>query len=122
VVVTFDEECGIQYCEKFDTGTTCRQIRYIVDSPDEPFAEELTPSVDWRVDIRGPEDYVIERKAHFTRPGVKVRCFPASRKPIVVKESEGVEKAFTKYVKDYTPRHGTSIEVLARMAKERLGL
>lgn len=106
----------------FETGNHCRQIRYEVDSPDKPFDGVLTDNCDWRIDIRGPEAYIEKRKPLFVRPGVRVRTFPDTKRRISVKESEGVEKAFDKYINGYLPKHGTPIEVLTKMARERLGI
>lgn len=105
----------------FDTGQVCRQIRYVVDSPDEPLDGVLDPKHDWRIDVRGPAIYVEERKAKLSGPGVKLRTFKTEQTSPVVRESDGVPLAFKKYLDRYSPRYGTPPGVLSEIARERLG-
>lgn len=116
----FQDDGSVESCESVDTGTTCRQIRYIEVTPSAPFDESLDPAVDWRVDIRGPADFVEERKKALSLPGVRVRCFRTDQATAKVRESEGIAPAFRNYLSKYTARHGTSTDVLGTMAKGRL--
>lgn len=104
----------------FDTGGVCRQIRYVEITPAEPFDGSPDPACDWRIDVRGPSDFVAEQKKRFV--GFKVRTFITDRQIARVRESEGIGNAFRRYLKDYTPKGGTPLDVLEQMAAERLGL
>lgn len=104
----------------FSTGGVCRQIKYLQDSPSEPISVELDSSVDWRIDIKGPVDWIEKRKAELAGPGVKIRTFKTEGTRPVVKESDGIGMAFQKYLNRFTPKYGTDKETLTVLAKDRL--
>jgi DNA repair exonuclease SbcCD nuclease subunit len=104
------------------TAHTCRQIRYAIITPNTKFDEVLDPSTDWRIDIRGPSDFVEEQRAKIARAGVRVRCFNTDQAAPKVRESEGIDVAFRAYLAKYNAKYGTNNEELASMAKERLGV
>lgn len=107
----------------FDTGEVCRQIKYVLITPDDPFmGDKMDPKHDWRVDIRGPSDFVAAQRKLWSRHGTRVRGFITDKPAARVRESEGIGNAFRRYLKDYVPKGGTPVEVLEEMAKERLGL
>lgn len=106
----------------FDTGDVCRQIRYLTDTPEAPVQETLNPKHDWRVDIRGPAAWIEDRKAELAGPGVRIRTFSTDRATVKVKESEGIDVAFSRFLNSYNPRYGTDRAKLAELAKERLGV
>jgi DNA repair exonuclease SbcCD nuclease subunit len=120
-VYDFDAQGNVTQKFPFDTGEYCRKIRYVLITPDDPFDGEMDPKHDWRVDIRGDALFVAVQKKLWSKPGVRVRTFLTDR-AVRVRESEGIGTAFKKYLKDYTPKHGTPIEVLEQMARERLSL
>lgn len=105
----------------FDTGETCRQIRYVLDTPDDPFTGVLDPRFDWRVDVRGPAAYVEERRKQLAGPGVRLRSFKEERRAPVVRESEGIDVAFAKFAAKFRGRCGTDPAVLADMVRRYLG-
>jgi DNA repair exonuclease SbcCD nuclease subunit len=117
---TFNEDGTIQAKSSIDTGKDCRQIRYVEDTPDHQFDGELDSNCDWRIDIRGPVDFVEARKALFQRPGVRVRGLRTDVAAPKIKESEGVAPAFRTFLTNYTPKYGTPTEVLGKLAEERL--
>ena len=107
----------------FDTGEYCRQIKYVLITPDDLFQDDdMDPRFDWRVDIRGPSLFVAVQRKLWSRNGNKVRSFITDKPAALVRESEGIGNAFRRYLKGYVPKGGTSLEVLEEMAKERLGL
>jgi calcineurin-like phosphoesterase family protein len=116
---TFDDSGRVADKKSFDTGMVCRQIFCFTDTPDAPFTGDIDPRHDWRIDIRGPSAWVEQRKALFG-PGVKVRTFKTDQVAVKVRESEGIEKAFTTYLERFKARHGTPVEALRSLAKERL--
>ena len=110
------------FMQSFDTGTVCRQIKYILDTPAEPFVGVLDPRHDWRIDVKGPPAYLDARKKELSAPGVKVRTFNTDGKALAVKESEGVDRAYQTYLNLYVPKCGTPLEVLRTMTQERLNV
>ncbi len=108
--------------QKFSTGDVCRQICYRLDTPEKPIEEELSSGRDWRIDIKGPADWIERRKAELAGPGIRIRTFCTDRKGPVLKESEGIDKAFDKFLGHYTPKFGSDKERLAQLARERLGV
>lgn len=108
--------------QAFVTAGVCRQILSVTDTPDEPVSTPLAGGVDWRIDIRGPADWIQKRKEELAGPGVKLRTFATSTAKPAVRESEGISPAFRGYLTKYQPKFGTPIEELAAMAAERLGV
>lgn len=116
----FDGAGNVVNKTPFSTGNVCRQIKYLQDSPSEPISVELDSSVDWRIDIKGPVDWIEKRKAELAGPGVKIRTFKTEGTRPVVKESDGIGMAFQKYLNRFTPKYGTDKETLTVLAKDRL--
>lgn len=119
---TFDDDGNVVDRKAFDTGDTCRQIRYVVDTPEEPFSGEIDRRHDWRVDVRGPADYVEARKVALQAAGARVRTFKTERSAPKLRESEGIGAAFRTYLSGYVPKYGTAADMLGAMARERLGV
>jgi len=106
----------------FSTGANCRRVWYFVDTVEAPVKLPSVIKDQWRIDIKGSQEYVQARKQELQGPGVQVRCFPDQQaNTLQVRESEGVEKAFTGFMDRYLPKYGTTRDVLEKMAKERLG-
>jgi hypothetical protein len=116
----FNEDGRILKQKPFDTSKVCRPIRYVLDTPDEPFAGTLDPGCDWRVDVKGPADYVEARKVELSAAGARVRTFKVNTTTPKVRESEGISQAFRRFMGSYTAKHGTPAEQLSSMARERL--
>lgn len=107
----------------YSTGTVCRQIRHVEDTPDRPVQLPLDGRHQWRIDIKGPPDWCQQRKTELRAAGARVRTFPTQVSSTGrVRESEGVERAFQSYLGVFQSKHGTPTEVLAAMAKERLNV
>lgn len=81
----------------------------------------LDPRVDWRIDIKGPAEYVEQWKNTFSKqPNLRLRTFVTDSRPVQVRESEGIQQAFTRFCASFTAKNGTSVEALQKMADERL--
>lgn len=117
----FDDSGRVVSKAAIDTGDTCRQIRYIQLTPESPLLPKyLDPKHDWRIDVRGPTDFVEQWLKVLAPAGVRVRAFRTDKPTALVRESEGIDKAFDTYLTNWVARHGTDVEKLRTMAKERL--
>ena len=102
----------------FSTNHICKRILHYIDTPENPV--NIAPDKDEvRIDIKGPESWINERKALFQ--GCKVRTFKTdSNSKMKVKESLGVGVAFKQWVDGFIPGRGTSKEILSNLVKDRL--
>jgi DNA repair exonuclease SbcCD nuclease subunit len=107
----------------YSTGTVCRQIRHVEDTPDQPVQLPLDGRHQWCIDIKGPPDWCQQRKTELGAAGARVRTFPTQVSSVGrVRESEGIGCAFRSYLGVFQPKYGTPTEVLIKMAKERLNV
>jgi len=104
----------------FSTVGKCRPIRQVIDTPEEPLSQ-LEPGCDWRIEIRGPAAYVQQRRGELAGAGRKIKTFITDTVMPTLRESEGLEQAFQRYVESFSPTFGTSLDRLKQMARERLG-
>jgi DNA repair exonuclease SbcCD nuclease subunit len=119
-VYELNEDGRVSGRQAFDTGSVCRQIKYRLDTPDDPIQVVLDPQHDWRIDVKGPSDWVQARKAELAGPGIRLRTFVTDTQGPRLKESDGVGVAFGKFLGSFTARHGTATARLAEIARERL--
>lgn len=119
-LVHHDENGSILEKQAFTTGETCKQIRYLLDTPENPISIQLDPRHSWRIDIQGPQDYIERRKAELAGPGVRLRTFKTENSVVKVRESQGIEIAFKHYFDQYRPKFSTLKEKLQKMIEERL--
>ncbi len=121
-ILGFDAGGNLMKREPVDTGTVCRRIIQVQDTPSTPFDLNARPADKdvLHVEIRGPQAWLDERRPLF-EGWARVRGVKTdSRVAVKVRESEGVGVAFEKYADAFVPRHGTERATLKRMAKERL--
>ncbi len=105
----------------FSTNDVCRRICFREVTPESTLdASDLTPNVDWRIDVKGPAEFIDKMKATLAGPGVRLRTFKTDTKTFKLKESEGIENTFAKFMESYTPRYGTKKARLQELATERL--
>ena len=118
-LLEFNDEGILINKTPYDTGTVCKKIYHFIDTPDNPVSFTPIPNVDYRVDIRGPESWLKERLPLFEGIAKVRRIRTGSKMNVVVKESEGVNVAFNKWVDKYVPKNGTPKEELKELVKER---
>jgi DNA repair exonuclease SbcCD nuclease subunit len=118
----FDSNGELVSRTPFDTGRVCRRIVFREDTPDKPVMEVEFPDPkdEFRVDIRGPQAWIDQRKPFF-EGRARYRTFATDRLVrAVVRESEGVGIAFAKWVNAFEPPRGTPKNVLQKMADSRV--
>lgn len=119
-------ENGIVKSEQpFETNNICKRIWLFEDTEANPvhnFDIEAAKDDDWRVDIKGSREYVTKRAAYLQELGAKVRTFIDQDKVIKIKESDGIDVALGKFIKDYIPKFGVDTEVLKDLVKSRLSI
>lgn len=119
----FDDNGNLVNKKAFDTGAVCRRIYLFEETPTTLLPKHLP--IDGKnevhVILKGPKEFVEERKPLLESLGVRLRTIRTdARAPVRVKESEGVAVAFNKYLDAYEPRHGTPKPVLKALADERV--
>jgi DNA repair exonuclease SbcCD nuclease subunit len=104
------------------TGGSCRVIYEFEDTPEDPvmLAGYDFEKDDIRVCITGPSEYVDARKLELAPTGVKLRTVKTDSARTKVRESEGVDKAFLKFVDAYVPQHGAAKPRLEALVRARL--
>ncbi len=106
----------------YSTGEACKRVWHLIDTPEKPITQQIDGKSTWRIDIHGPPEYVQARRAELQAPGVRIRSFPTQTSNMMqVRESEGIQVAFEKFLGRYQAKYGTSKERLEAMIKERLG-
>lgn len=103
----------------FTTEKVCRPIYALVEHEGQS-VEMPDTNADIVVDVIGSEKYVKERALELESLGIKVRRFPVSSRAIVVKESDGLQVSFTKFVMQYKSKMGTPNTRIMEIAENRI--
>jgi DNA repair exonuclease SbcCD nuclease subunit len=121
-ILDFDDNGILVKREPIDTGTVCRRIIQVEDTPARPFDLNARPAAKdvLHVEIRGPQAWLDERRPLFEGWARTRGVRTDSRQQVKVRESDGVGVAFEKYADSFVPRHGTERDVLKKMVKERV--
>ena len=108
--------------KKFSTGEVCRRMWRVEDTEGVCEVSDLPGRSTDRfvVDITGTAAYIERQKKKWSSPGVRIRAFQTDRPGPKLSESQGVEAAWNKWMSEYSPKHGSSLEALRRLAIERL--
>ena len=120
-VVDFNDGGEIVNKTGFSTQNVCKPIFNAIDEKLFPFEPtELHKKSRTVVDIHGDIDYVNERVEYFKQFGFRLRTFPVKNFTSEIKESEGIKKAFSKFIELYTPKYGTNRQILFDLVKEKV--
>jgi DNA repair exonuclease SbcCD nuclease subunit len=121
-ILDFDGNGNLVKSTPIDTGTYCRRILSVSDTPAAPFDLNAKPEQKdvLHVECRGPQKWLEERRPLFEGWARFRGVRTDGRVNVKVRESEGVGVAFEKYADAFVPRHGTERATLKQMAKERL--
>lgn len=120
-LLKFGEDGTLLSKRAFPTDGVCRVIRHLRVTPETLLPKYMNPKDDWRLDLEGPAAWCEEEARHLGGLGFRIRTFPDAAVPESVRESDGVQAAFGKWLLASEPRRGTSRERVAEMARERLG-
>ncbi len=103
-----------------DTSVACSKIEILEDTVAQPLSDDLAinPLTRYTFDIKGPKEWVAERKAKWGVIG-RVRTYVDREESIKVKESAGIMTAFGEYFRHFSPPNKTDKNVLQTMFMER---
>jgi DNA repair exonuclease SbcCD nuclease subunit len=108
----------------FPTSPHVKRVVDIVITPETAHIVHLfAKKDDYRIHVEGPAVFVkeqLEKLAGYTETNKKVSSIVTDSRVIRVKESEGIDVAFQKYVGAFKPKNGTSPVALAELAADRL--
>jgi DNA repair exonuclease SbcCD nuclease subunit len=93
----------LRLVEKIPTGNHCRKILQATVYEDGTY-EGRTDALEGdilQIDIVGSKEFCDTKKAELTASNHRIRTFPKSEKSIKVRESDGIDKAFSKYVSSF---------------------
>lgn len=103
----------------YDTGLVCRKIYSVEDTELKPALDTLDPAHEWNVDIHGTGEWIEKRLPIFKKQGARVRTFKVQLEQHTVKESEGLEEAYSKWIEEFKPQYGTPKDELKLLSQER---
>lgn len=120
-LVDFNMDGSINSRTPFDTGKVCRQIFKLEDHEGgTPLPQHLDRRHEWRIDVHGTAAYIEQRVPELKAAGAKVRTFKTELDQPKVKESEGIDVAFGKWVEQFQPQYGTDKDVLKGLLNDRV--
>ena len=120
-LVEFSEDGSVISRTGIYTGDVCRRFHHMTDTPDNQVDVAIIEKPHrWHVDIKGPADFCHARKAVLKAAGARVRTFPEHVSTRDVKESDGIDVAFGKFLDVFVAKNGTDSSVLKKMAQDRL--
>lgn len=107
--------------QAFDTSTVCRKVWAFEDREDIGVAiQGLKKDDRVFVDIYGSEKYINVAKEFYGGLGYRLRAFKTDKTVSVIKESDGIENAWSKWTESYKPKHATDLEILKTTAYNRI--
>jgi DNA repair exonuclease SbcCD nuclease subunit len=105
--------------KKIDTSQWCRKlIQLEIKQGQKAPKTEIDSRHKYVIDIYGDENFCKEEKKNWV--SCRVRTFNIEKKAQIVSESMGIAKALDIFSKSFTPKYGTSKEVLQKTIKERI--
>src|SRR5690606_834731 len=120
-IVDFDKDGRVVSRTGVSTGDVCKRFHHFTDTPDEQVDVAVIQRPHrYQVDVVGPADYCHARKSVFKQAGARVRTFPEKQSTKAVRESDGIDVAFGKFIDSYVGKYGTKADTLKKMASERL--
>lgn len=122
-LVVFDGGGRIVEKRAFDTGEVCRKIHtFEIHEGKEAEIPVINSKDEWNVDIYGSAGYIETKVGSYKDLGCRIRTFRTDVEQADVKESDGFEVAYEKFMSEYKPRFGTENETLRKMVKDRNGI
>jgi len=120
VLLEIKEDGSMGQQTLYSTKPVCKQIMHFKDTPESPPQIEDGLN-EYRIDIYGSEAYILERKAYYKSfRNVKLRSFASQSSSLMIKESDGIDRAFVNFFKNYEPKFGSIMSQLGELVKTRL--
>lgn len=116
-----DSKFNLKLVEKIPTGTHCRKILHATVYEDGTYEGRTDASEGdvLQVDIVGSKEFCDRKKLDLASPMVKVRTFPTVHKTIKVRESDGIDAAFGKYVTTFCTKRDIDVEAMKAIIMDR---
>ena len=93
------------------TPDICTPIVLLDDSEENPLnIKDLQGKT--TVNLYGSKQYIASKIEHYKELGIKVRTFPIAEAKVSIKESDGVETAFYKFMSEWQAPNGTPPAIL----------
>jgi DNA repair exonuclease SbcCD nuclease subunit len=120
-LVSYSEDGVIQETEQFSTEHVCKKILFLKE---EELALQSNLSSEKQkiyLTIEDNKEELIRKKDFYSNLGFLVRGVVKNlKKEIVVRESDGIKKAFEKYFQYATPFLKTNSQALSELVRERI--
>jgi len=104
----------------FSTNNVCRKIWHFEDSEKNPVDIVFNSKDKYFIDIKGSRKWVDSRKSLY-EGNAKIRTFVTDKAKTKIKESDGIDIAFSKWTSNFNATRGTDTNILQKLAGERLG-
>jgi DNA repair exonuclease SbcCD nuclease subunit len=122
-VVTFDNGV-VTNTKPYSMTGICRQIRTatITESTNlDVVVGDIRKTDDWRITVQGSADFVAAKTIELSKryPSAKLKQI-IQEHHVKVRESEGIDVAWKKYLKGNSVPNNTPVDVLEKLAQERL--
>ena len=122
VLVDLDDPLATEW--QYPTSTVCRKVHAFEDRKEsQPDFTNVKPKDRVYVDIYGDEAYIKTRKEELSQSGYRIRTFKDQSTSVsTIKESDGIGKAFNKWINIFKPKNGTPTDILKKIIQERVNL
>ena len=120
-LISCSDDGVIQETERFSTEHVCRKILFLKeeDLSSQPNLNSEKQKI--YVTIEDNKEELIRKKVFYSNLGFLVRgVIKDLKKEVVVRESDGIKKAFQKYFEYATPSLKTNPQALSELVRERI--
>jgi DNA repair exonuclease SbcCD nuclease subunit len=117
-IVVHDDETDV--FQDFYTNDYVRRIHQVILTPADAYVPQMQDKDEYRIHVEGPAAWVKEVVPTIKGKNVRISTVNTDDRVVRVRESEGVDAAFGKYVDTYAPKMGTPNAILKEMAFQRL--
>ena len=109
-----------QLCESIPVNGHVKRIIARTLTPESCVLVDYNEHDEFRITLEGPAAWIQQEKDAFQHSNIKVSAVATDVSTARVRESDGIEVAFRKFLSAYSPKNGTPKDTLAEMARTRL--